>query len=131
MHNAKRLVHLPLPFPSACSRRNRRGESGQAALLLLLILGAFLLASVGFAVDLSNMWFHRQAAQTAADSACVAGAMDMLYLQRGTILSSPGLTVGTAGDCSSTPAAAMCKYAGFNGYTATTAASGWGRRATS
>ena len=57
-------------------------QAGQASVFLLLILGTFLLASVGFAVDLSNMWFHRQAAQSAADAACVAGAMDMLYLQR-------------------------------------------------
>jgi hypothetical protein len=34
-------------------------ESGQAALLLLLTLSLFLLAGLAFAVDLSNMWFHR------------------------------------------------------------------------
>jgi hypothetical protein len=101
-------------------------QSGQASVFLLLILGTFLLASVGFAVDLSNMWFHRQAAQSAADAACVAGAMDMLYLHNGTITSSPGFTVGTAGDCNSSSAAALCQYAGFNGYTATTSAAGWG-----
>ena len=95
-------------------------------MLLLVILCTFLLASVGFAVDLSSMWFHRQAAQSAADAACVAGAMDMLYLHNGTITSSPGFTVGTAGDCSSSSAAALCQYAGFNGYTATTSAAGWG-----
>ena len=101
-------------------------QSGQASVFLLLILGTFLLASVGFAVDLSSMWFHRQAAQSAADAACVAGAMDMLYLQKGTITSSPGFTVGTAGDCYSSSSAALCKYAAFNGYTATTSAAGWG-----
>ena len=102
------------------------GQSGQASVLLLLILGTFLLASVGFAVDLSNLWFHRQAAQSAADAACVAGAMDMLALSNGTITSSPGFTVGTPGDCASSSAAALCQYAGFNGYTATTSAAGWG-----
>jgi Flp pilus assembly protein TadG len=107
-------------------RRAYQGQSGQAAVLLLLILATFLLASVGFAVDLSNMWYHRQAAQTAADAACVAGAMDMLYLQRGTITSSPGFTVGASGDCSSAGSAALCQYAGFNGYTATTSSTGWG-----
>ena len=101
-------------------------RSGQASVFLLLILGTFLLASVGFAVDLSSMWFHRQAAQSAADAACVAGAMDMLYLQKGTITSSPAFTVGTAGDCYSSSSAALCKYAAFNGYTATTSAAGWG-----
>jgi Putative Flp pilus-assembly TadE/G-like len=101
-------------------------QSGQASIFLLLILGTFLLASVGFAVDLSSMWFHRQAAQSAADSACVAGAMDMLYLHNGTITSSPGFTVGTAGDCYSSSAAALCQYAQFNGYAASTSAAGWG-----
>jgi Putative Flp pilus-assembly TadE/G-like len=101
-------------------------QSGQASVLLLVILGTFLLASVGFAVDLSSMWFHRQAAQSAADSACVAGAMDMLYLHNGTITSSPGFTVGTAGDCASSSGAALCQYANFNGYTATTSAAAWG-----
>jgi hypothetical protein len=101
-------------------------QSGQASVFLLLILGTFLLASVGFAVDLSSMWFHRQAAESAAAAACVAGAMDMLYLHNGTITSSPGFTVGTAGDCSSSSAAALCKYAAFNGYTATTSAAAWG-----
>ncbi len=86
-------------------------QSGQASVFLLVILGTFLLASVGFAVDLSSMWFHRQTAQSAADAACVAGAMDMLYLHNGTITSSPGFTVGTAGDCASSSSAALCQYA--------------------
>ena len=94
-------------------------------MFLLVILGTFLLASVGFAVDLSSMWFHRQTAQSAADAACVAGAMDMLYLHNGTITSSPGFTVGTAGDCASSSSAALCQYAQFNGYTATTSAAAW------
>jgi hypothetical protein len=76
-------------------------------------------------VDLSSMWFHRQTAQSAADAACVAGAMDMLYLHNGTITSSPGFTVGTAGDCASSSSAALCQYAQFNGYTATTSAAAW------
>src|ERR1700761_7757992 len=110
---------------AVCCFGSPHGQEGQASVLLLLILGSFLLASVGFAVDLSNMWFHRQTAQSAADAACVAGAMDMLYLQRGTITSSPSFTVGTAGDCSSASSATLCQYAGFNGYTATTSATGW------
>lgn len=65
------------------------GESGQASILLVLILGLFLIASMGFAVDLSSMWLQRQAAQSAADAASVAGSMDMLYLQNATITTSP------------------------------------------
>jgi hypothetical protein len=110
-----------------CENREKvTGQSGQASALLLLILATFLLASLGFAVDLSNIWFHRQAAQSAADAACVAGAMDMLALQRGTIASSPGFTVGTSGDCFSSSSAALCQYARFNGYGATTSAAAWG-----
>jgi hypothetical protein len=71
------------------------------------------------------VWFRQQAAQTAADASCLAGAMDMLYLQNGKITSSPSFTAGTAGDCYSSSAAAVCKYAGFNGYVATTSASSW------
>jgi hypothetical protein len=110
----------------SCGTRKLNSESGQASVFLLMILGTFLLASVGFAVDLSNMWFHRQAAQSAADAACIAGAMDMLYLHNGTIATSPGFIVGTAGDCSLASAAALCRYAQFNGYTATTSAATWG-----
>ena len=101
-------------------------ESGQASIFLLLILGVFLLASVAFAVDLSNLWFRRSAAQTAADAACMAGALDMLYLQNGTVSSSPGFTAGTAGQCSAFPSAAICKYAGFNGFAATVSGASWG-----
>jgi hypothetical protein len=102
------------------------GESGQASVYLILMMGIFLLAAVGFAVDLSSIWFHRQAAQSAADASCIAGAMDMLYLSKGTIASSPGFSPGTGGDCSSSSASAICKYAAFNGYTATTSAASWG-----
>ena len=112
--------------PTVCPERSARpSQAGQASVLLLLILGTFLLGSIGFAVDLSNLWFHRQAAQSAADAACTAGAMDMLYLHEGTILTSTGFTVGTAGDCSSSSLAALCQYAGFNGYTATASAASW------
>jgi hypothetical protein len=110
---------------AGCRAGVSAGQAGQASVFLLVILAAFLLASVGFAVDLSNMWFHRQAAQSAADAACVAGAMDMLYLHNGTITTSPAFTVGTSGDCSSSSTAALCQYAQFNGYAATTSAAGW------
>jgi len=61
-------------------------ESGQVMVSLLLMLALFLLAMMGFAVDLTNLWFHRQAAQSAADSACQAGAMDMSALIAGLTL---------------------------------------------
>lgn len=95
------------------------GESGQAAISLVLMLGLFLLAAMAFSVDLVNMWFHRQAAQTGADAACQAGAMNMLDAVSGITMANMGFTVGTAGDCIGSPAATICKYAGFNGYKGT------------
>lgn len=94
-------------------------EAGQAAVLLILILGVFLLASVSFAVDFSNLWFLRQAAQTAADAACQAGAMDMLYAAQGTSLPDMGFTPGAAGNCATSSAATMCAYAKYNGFAPT------------
>lgn len=91
------------------------GESGQIMVSMLLMLAIFLLAIVGFAVDLTNLWFHRQAAQTAADAACQAGAADMLVLATGTSLPNMGFTPGTPGDCSS-GAGTICFYANANGY---------------
>jgi hypothetical protein len=94
------------------------GESGQALLVFILILGLFLLGALCFAVDLTNLWFHRQAAQTAADSACTAGAMDLLVGAQGGATGHQGFTTGTAFDCSSASTAAypVCKYANYNGY---------------
>jgi hypothetical protein len=82
---------------------------------LLLMLSIFLLAMVGFAVDLTNLWFHRQAAQTAADAACSAGAADMLMVAVGTPMPKMGFTPGTPGNCTS-GAGTICFYANANGF---------------
>jgi hypothetical protein len=110
------------------TRITRNSESGQASILLIIMLATFLLASLAFAVDFGNIWFHRQTAQTAADAACQAGAMDLLYLAQGNTLPSMGFTPGTGSDCTSSSGATMCWYAkrnGFSGagFTATTAGS--------
>ena len=93
----------------------RHDEDGQAAISLVVILGLFAMGVLGFGVDLSNVWFHKQAARAAADAACQAGAIDMLA---GASSSGPqmGFTAGTASNCVSTPAATMCSYANANGY---------------
>ena len=105
------------------SRRtaHRSRERGQAAVFLVLALGIFLIGGVGFVVDGANLWFHRQSAQTAADAACTAGAMDMLSVAAG--VDSASLTntswIGTATQCptnTSGSAIPPCAYAGFNGY---------------
>ena len=100
-------------------KRFLQEDSGQAAISLLLILGIFLLGALGFAIDLTNIWFHRQNAIAAADAACLAGTMDMLAVTQGTTPPAKGFSIGTASDCSATTAATMCFYAAQNGYTAT------------
>jgi len=97
-------------------RRNSR-ESGQTILLVVLVLGLFLLAAIGFAVDMPTLLFHRQVAQDAADAACTAGGMDLLANSLGNSLGNWGtVTNGTTFNCSAKPGAAPCKYAGLNGY---------------
>ncbi len=92
------------------------GESGQVLISLLMMLALFLLAIVGFSVDLTNLWFHRQAAQSAADSSCQAGALDMYAVADGLSLPSMGFTPGTSGDCSASPSTTICYYAKTNGF---------------
>jgi hypothetical protein len=99
---------------------------------VLLALGLFLVAAVGFAVDYANLWFHRQSAQGAADAACTAGAMDMnCVIQGGCGLTNPFVTTyytgtaATAFDCNGTTpnssastSPVPCWYAATNGYSA-------------
>ncbi len=94
-------------------------DAGQAIISLCLILGVFLIAMLGFAVDLTNIWFHRQAATAAADAACQAGAVDMYAQAAGETLNSTGFTPGTASDCVHSSSATMCFYAKQNGYNGT------------
>jgi hypothetical protein len=91
-------------------------DAGQSVIAVALILFFFLLGMLGFAVDLTNVWFHRQAAVAAADAACQAGAIDMLAQAGGETLSSTGFTAGTASDCATSSSATMCFYANANGY---------------
>lgn len=95
-------------------------QRGQTAIFVVLGLGLVFLAVIGFAVDLGNLWFHRQAAQGAADSACTAAAMDMLYnVNAVPVTPVGGFTAGTAFDCTTAggnSSAAPCQYAALNGY---------------
>jgi hypothetical protein len=102
----------------------RRNEAGQSILLLVLVLGIFLLGALCFAFDMSNMWFHRQAAQTAADAACGAGAMDLLVDAQGGGTGNQGFTLGTNYSCSTTSTDSVCKYAALNGYSSANTAPG-------
>jgi Putative Flp pilus-assembly TadE/G-like len=86
-------------------------------LFTVLALGVFLVGAIAFAVDLSNIWFSRQSAQTAADAACTAGAMDMLVgATNGSLPAGAGFTPGTAFDCNANPGYSPCSYAALNGF---------------
>jgi len=106
-------------------RTHRRGEAGQAMLLYILALATFLLGALLFAFDLSNMWFHRQAAQSAADAACAAGAMDLLVDAQGGGTGHQVFKLGqpytcTTASSTSNPADPVCWYAAQNGYNSNT-----------
>ncbi len=97
-------------------RADRASEAGQSTIFVLLVLGVFLLGALCFAFDLSNMWYHRQAAQTAADAACAAGAMDILVDSQGGATGHQGFTLGTDYSCTTSSTDSVCSYAAKNGY---------------
>jgi hypothetical protein len=110
------------------SQKNKRraNDSGQAAVFLVLAMGLFLIGSMGFVVDGANLWFHRQSAQTAADAACTAGAMNMLSVAAGANPPNPNWIGTSSFQCSgsgsgggNTPNSGLapCQYAALNGYT--------------
>lgn len=105
------------------TRANR--QSGQALVFVLLGLGIFLLGAIAFAVDLSNLWFRRQMAQTAADAACTAGAMDLLVdatngttkqgnFDTGKDANPYDCSTGASPNTNAIPA--PCRYAALNGF---------------
>jgi hypothetical protein len=107
------------------TRKRNSKESGQALLMVLLALAIFLLGTLAFAVDMGFLWWHRQTAQSAADAACVAGAMDLLVYNQtpnGSTLYPWVDTKGGGFDCKgqSDPARKSnpgpCQYAARNGY---------------
>ena len=116
----------------SCEPSVRATEGGQTMVFVVLVLSFFLLAGAAFAVDLSNLWLHRQIAQEAADSACTAGAMDMLELAQGGVgPPKPNFVPGTNFSCSATTpntnptnAPVPCWYAAANGYSANGLAAG-------
>jgi hypothetical protein len=75
---------------------------------------------MGSAYDMSVAWMHKQWADTAAQAACTAGAMDMLWAANNGIPSTPvtayNFLSSTSGDCATNSSNAMCYYAKLNGY---------------
>ncbi len=92
-------------------------EGGQTTILVILVLGLVLLGALGLGIDFSNAHYHRQWAQAAADSACVAGAMDLLVNAQGNSLGGfPAGSPPAKFTCAEAPTSAVCQYAQLNGY---------------
>jgi hypothetical protein len=105
------------------SNVRRSLERGQSTILVVLALSVFLLGFIGFAVDYTNLWFKRQAAQGAADATCQAAGMDLLLLAQGSTTPNMNFTptVGGSLDCASSSTAAPCIIAQYNGFNGTLA----------
>lgn len=106
--------------------RRRRRQRGQTSIIVVTVISLFLLGFIGFAVDFSNLWFHRQMAQAAADAACQAGGMNMLTVASVSGTSGSFNPADGTFDCASggsagrvTSDATPCKYAALNGYPTT------------
>src|SRR5438128_874518 len=98
------------------SGKRLRSDGGQVTITVVLAMGIFLLGAMGFAVDMANLWFNRQSAQTAADAACTAGAMDLLVDATNGSTTQGGFTAGSQFDCSQHSTWAPCAYATLNGF---------------
>jgi putative Flp pilus-assembly TadE/G-like protein len=106
---------------------NRRSSCGQVTLFTALVLSVVLALGAGLGVDMAGLWFHRQAAQSAADAACQAGALDLqFYAVNGSFPTSNPLnfTTDSSGNlvsaqafiCAAASPYVPCQYAAFNGY---------------
>jgi Flp pilus assembly protein TadG len=92
-----------------------QNESGQAAVLVALAMGIFLLGAVGLAIDGSHLYAQYQMAQSAADAAAEAGIMSIFD---GTNNNGQSTAFSTAGSftCGIPDARTPCAFAEINGF---------------
>lgn len=100
--------------------RQQPSDSGQTFVLVVIFIGIFVAGAIGFATDYTQLWAHRQIAQTAADAACQAGAADIfLQYQNPSATTAYGIDfgwIGTGYDCSTHATSPPCQYASLNGF---------------
>lgn len=89
--------------------QKKKSEAGQAVLIVVAAISIFLLGAVGLAVDGSNLYAQRQAAQAAADAAAQAGIVSVFN-------GSSGLTSASAYWCTVSDTTSPCVYARTNGF---------------
>ena len=93
------------------------GEEGQAILIVVLAMGIFLLGATGLAIDGSHLYSQRQMAQSAADSAAIAGIMSIFDGTNTT--GTHAFSTGGPFNCTTTDARTPCMYAAKNAFGAT------------
>jgi hypothetical protein len=99
----------------------RRNQKGQAVLLVVIALGVFLFGAVGLAVDGAQMYFQREMAQAAADSAAEAGifgvfASTVVCPNTGCVYTAHTCVAADLSKASPTQYLAPCSYASNNGF---------------
>jgi hypothetical protein len=90
-------------------------EEGQAVVLVAVAMAFFLVAAIGLGVDGSQLYAHRQMAQTAADAAALSAIEDIFentYTATGT-----GFSISAFNCSSTTNGETPCAYAIKNGFT--------------
>lgn len=92
----------------------RKQEKGQAVILVLVSMGAFMIGAIGFALDGSHLFAQRQMAQTAADAAAQAAIMSVYDGTNGS--GAAGFSTEASFTCATTDARTPCKYASLNGF---------------
>jgi hypothetical protein len=91
-----------------------RSERGQAVVLALVGISAFIIAAMGLALDGSTLFAQHQMAQTAADAAAQAAALSVFD---GTNTSgTAAFSTGSSFTCTTTDARTPCTYAALNGF---------------
>ena len=102
--------------------QKRPGEAGQAALLVVLALGIFLLGALGLALDVSQLYAQRQMAQSAADAAVTSATLSIFHGTNSTS-GSPFATGSSPSSftCTTSDGKTQCVYARANGFGGSTA----------
>src|ERR1019366_7157519 len=57
----------------------RKNEAGQALIAAVVALGVVLMGFAGLGIDMGYLRYEKRLQQTAADSAAIAGAAELLY----------------------------------------------------
>jgi hypothetical protein len=92
-----------------------KNESGQAVILVAVAMSIFLIGAVGLGIDGAHMYAQRQMAQTAADSAAIAGIMS-IFNKTNVSGNSGYFSTSASFTCTTTDTKTPCQYASKNGF---------------